>query len=134
MFKNIPEIGDITHRKILKEKLHCRSFDWYLKNVYPEKFVPGMNVTGYGRCLLIKRYFYYISLQQFNLFKFFRFKNPYSGLCIDLLGREEQSLAALGVYGCHPELHYSQYLSLTLSGELRTEEKCAMLQYRRFRF
>ena len=38
--KNLVEYGNLTARKELRERLQCKSFDWYLKNVYPEKFMP----------------------------------------------------------------------------------------------
>lgn len=47
--KNNPDVGDVTHRKVLREKLKCNDFNWYLKNVYPEKFIPTKNVKFYGR-------------------------------------------------------------------------------------
>lgn len=28
--RNHPDIGDITHRKVLREKLKCKSFDWFV--------------------------------------------------------------------------------------------------------
>lgn len=47
--QNHPDIGDVTHRRVLRDKLKCKSFDWYLKNIYPEKFIPTKNAQFYGR-------------------------------------------------------------------------------------
>ncbi|NXF72226.1 GALT6 acetylgalactosaminyltransferase, partial [Sclerurus mexicanus] len=40
--------GDITERRRLRERLHCRNFTWYLQNIYPEMFVPDLTPTFYG--------------------------------------------------------------------------------------
>ncbi|CAK1549087.1 unnamed protein product [Leptosia nina] len=103
--RNNPKIGDVTHRKVLREKLKCKSFQWYLEHVYKDKFVPVRDVFGFGR-----------------------FRNPSTGMCLDSLQRDGEA-APLGVYPCHATLEATQYFALSLKGELRDEEKCAELQY-----
>jgi len=34
------EYGDISERKALRNILHCKSFDWYVRNVNPELKIP----------------------------------------------------------------------------------------------
>ncbi|XP_053621287.1 polypeptide N-acetylgalactosaminyltransferase 1-like [Plodia interpunctella] len=99
--KKNPKIGDVTYRKILREKLRCKSFRWYLENVYPEKFVPVRDAIAYGR-----------------------FKNELHNVCLDTLQRKDAH-PVLGVYPCHVALKISQYFSISLAGQLRDEERCA---------
>lgn len=42
------DAGDISERVELRKRLGCKSFKWYLDNIYPEKFIPDENVIGYG--------------------------------------------------------------------------------------
>ncbi|XP_013924498.1 PREDICTED: probable polypeptide N-acetylgalactosaminyltransferase 8 [Thamnophis sirtalis] len=41
------DYGDVSSRKELRKQLNCKSFDWYIKNVYPN-LVLQVNIVGYG--------------------------------------------------------------------------------------
>lgn len=100
--------GDLRARFKLKKKLKCKSFKWYLENVYKnEKFIFDQNVIGYGTI-----------------------GNPATNLCLDILNRDEEKSNPLGVYTCSfTDLNSTtnQVLSFTKSGEIRREETCATL-------
>ncbi|KAL0099258.1 hypothetical protein PUN28_020083 [Cardiocondyla obscurior] len=104
-FKDNPKlIGDISERLELRRKLKCKSFKWYLDNIYPEKFIPDENAIAYGRVRLRSR-----------------------RLCLDNLQHEEDKPYNLGLYNCHTKLYPSQFFSLSKSGELRREETCGRI-------
>lgn len=45
---NLGEYGNVENRMQLKQKLNCKSFDWYLEKVYPYLSIPN-DLVGSGR-------------------------------------------------------------------------------------
>ena len=41
---DLGDYGNVSDRVALRQKLQCKSFDWFLKNVYPDQYVPGESV------------------------------------------------------------------------------------------
>ncbi|XP_076678887.1 polypeptide N-acetylgalactosaminyltransferase 9 isoform X2 [Andrena cerasifolii] len=91
--------GDVSDRKALRKKLGCKSFKWYLDNVYPELFIPGEAVaSGEIRHLV-------------------------SSICIDSPGKPEDLHQPVGLYPCHRQ-GGNQYWMLSKTGEIRRDESC----------
>lgn len=42
------EYGDISKRVELRKKLGCKSFKWYIENVYPDVQMPELNPPASG--------------------------------------------------------------------------------------
>lgn len=55
-------------------------------------------------------------------------RNPGSSLCLDTLGKNENSWINLGVYFCQGGVSANQVFSLSYTNELRREESCALVQ------
>lgn len=104
--------GDLSQRYKLKEQLKCKSFSWYLEHVFKnKKFIYDRNVSAYGS-----------------------FQNPATGLCLDILNRDEERSSPLGLYSCsdRDESSYTnQVFSLMKTGEIRREETCATIKQRK---
>ncbi|KAK3108152.1 hypothetical protein FSP39_002075 [Pinctada imbricata] len=95
------DYGDISERKSLRQKLNCKSFKWFLDNVYPEKFIPDENVHAWGMV-----------------------RNPASNLCLDTLQKDEKTIFDIGLFSCQNGASANEVFSLSLNDELRREEGC----------
>ncbi|KAF4531969.1 hypothetical protein B566_EDAN010216 [Ephemera danica] len=120
-FLNRPDLrvvrtGDLKSRIELRERLQCRSFHWYLENVYPAKFVTDENVQAYGKV---------------------RPRGVKPSMCLERLQREQPLRDnkrpleyTLGVVSCrsnYDALTSEQIFALTMLGELRWDDHCAVL-------
>ena len=93
---------DISGRKDLRKRLNCKSFKWYLDNIYPEKFIPMKTDQYYGMV-----------------------RNPESDLCLDDLNEGREIGTRIGVYDCAKnDLPNSQLVFLDKDGFLRYETLC----------
>jgi len=101
------DIGDLTERKAIIDRLQCKSFKWFLDTVYPHKFIMDEQSIAWGRM---------------------RAGPTGKKICIDHLQKDMAHKLTgydLGEYPCHPFLGSSQYYAVSKLGEFRNEYMCA---------
>jgi polypeptide N-acetylgalactosaminyltransferase len=97
---NKGEFGDISERKQLREELKCKSFKWYIDNVYPELDVPDNYAEGY------------VKNEAMNI-----------EMCLDSYASEDDPTGAVKMEVCH-YLGGNQFMELTKNYEVRSGEHC----------
>uniref|UniRef100_A0A0M3INS1 RICIN domain-containing protein n=1 Tax=Ascaris lumbricoides TaxID=6252 RepID=A0A0M3INS1_ASCLU len=137
------DVGDLSERKALRQRLRCKSFKWYLNNVIPEKFIPDEGVKAYGSrknwipfpsagctyCLNLSTRTDE-SLKSVVLFE--QVRGADSQLCLDTLQRlENKGTVVLGIYSCQSGGSSSQMFSLSANDELRREATCVDIDMKR---
>ncbi|KAI5744511.1 hypothetical protein M8J76_002978 [Diaphorina citri] len=97
--RNSGDFGDVTSRKELRRNLGCKSFKWYLDNIYPELFIPGDAVASGD------------------------VSNDWSGMCIDSACKPTDMHKPVGLYPCHKQ-GGNQFWMMSKHGEIRRDEAC----------
>lgn len=99
---DLGDFGDISERVELRKKLQCKPFSYFVKEIYPELFIPG-EAVAYGEV-----------------------RNEAEGrikMCLDSSARKSDYHKPLGVYPCHGS-GGNQYWLLSHDGEIRRDEAC----------
>uniref|UniRef100_A0A0A9Z0W6 Polypeptide N-acetylgalactosaminyltransferase n=1 Tax=Lygus hesperus TaxID=30085 RepID=A0A0A9Z0W6_LYGHE len=91
------EVGDVSERKALRERLKCKSFRWYLEHVYPESHMPLD--------------YYYLG----------EVRNVESQNCLDTLGRKSNENVGMGY--CH-NLGGNQVFAYTKRQQIMSDDNC----------
>ncbi|XP_061734933.1 polypeptide N-acetylgalactosaminyltransferase 3 isoform X2 [Nerophis ophidion] len=86
--------GDVSRRVDLRTQLQCKGFSWYLKEVYPEIFMPDLNPQRFGAV-----------------------KNVGKDSCLDA-GENNEGGKHLIMYPCHG-MGGNQYFELSTHQEVR---------------
>lgn len=96
--------GDTSDRKQLRKDLKCKSFKWYLQNIYPESPMP---------------------LEYYSLGEI---RNINSNMCLDTYGRKSGENAALSI--CHG-LGGNQVFAYTKMKQIMADDNCLDAQNQR---
>ncbi|XP_046445510.1 polypeptide N-acetylgalactosaminyltransferase 5-like isoform X2 [Daphnia pulex] len=91
------EVGDVSSRRALRKKLQCKSFRWYLENVYPESQMP------------------------LDYFFLGEIRNAETQTCLDTMGRKGGE--NVGISYCHG-LGGNQVFAYTKRQQIMSDDNC----------
>jgi polypeptide N-acetylgalactosaminyltransferase len=74
---DLGDYGDVSPRKKIRTDNKCKSFKWYLTEVYPELFIPGEAIAS-GEI-----------------------KNEFSNRCVDSPATHDSLHKKVGLWPCH---------------------------------
>ncbi|XP_071158483.1 polypeptide N-acetylgalactosaminyltransferase 5-like isoform X2 [Mytilus edulis] len=96
---DLGEYGDVTERKALRKSLNCKSFDWFVKNIYPDLFVPGDSIAS-GEI-----------------------RSKAKPMCVDSSVDSHNMHKPVNMWPCHNQ-GGNQYWMLSKTGEIRRDDGC----------
>lgn len=94
------DFGDISDRVKLRKDLKCKSFKWYLDNVYPEMMIPDNYAEGW------------VKNKKFE-----------EKTCLDANVQDNELKSHLGSYTCH-NLGGNQFFEFTKKFEFKKGTRC----------
>jgi Ricin-type beta-trefoil lectin domain len=100
------EIGSLDYMRGVRARLQCKSYSWYLNNVFPEILPSADRLMGAMGSGSLKANGY--------------LRSPASGACIDTLNKK-QAGESIGAYPCH-YLHGTQALVAAADGTIVVAE------------
>ena len=96
------DYGDVAERKQLRQDLQCKSFKWYLDNVYPELFIPGKLLW---HCSLLNTLLVMHTFFSGEAVASGEVRNSWSRQCIDSPASAESLHKKVGVWPCHNQVY-----------------------------
>ncbi|CDS42642.1 Ricin B lectin [Echinococcus multilocularis] len=92
------EMGDVSDRKKILKDLKCKSFKWFIDNIYPELFIPGDSIAS-GEI-----------------------RNVLTQHCVDAPTHDKEKIKLVG-YPCHNQ-GGNQFWLLSKTNEIRRDDYC----------
>ncbi|XP_052797726.1 polypeptide N-acetylgalactosaminyltransferase 5-like isoform X2 [Mya arenaria] len=96
---DLGDYGDVSERKALRERLQCKSFSWFVHNVYPDLFVPGESIAS-GEI-----------------------RSRAKPMCVDSAVDSQNYHKPVNMWPCHNQ-GGNQYWMLSKNGEIRRDDGC----------